>query len=219
MSAPQAAPSALRVEFRDILARRRMVRSYRPEPVARETIERIVATVRRAPSAGFSQGQSLVVVTDAATRRAIAERAGEGEYVARGGAPWMSTPPVHIVVCANERLYHERYRKPDKLALTGGEEIRWPVPYWFVDAGAALALVLLAAIDEGLGAGFFGHPDQETFLRELLGLPGDVVPIGVAVLGYEADDPGGERLTSRLTERRRPPDEVVHWERWGGVAR
>ena len=37
---------------------------------------------------------------------------------------------------------------PDK--LSDGEEIDWPVPYWFVDAGAALMLVLLAAIDEGL---------------------------------------------------------------------
>jgi nitroreductase len=206
------------VELREILKRRRMVRSYRPEPVERAVIERIVRTVRRAPSAGFSQGQSVVVVTDRELRRAIAERAGETDHVARGGRPWISTAPVHIVICANERLYHERYRKPDKLALTGGEEIRWPVPYWFVDAGAALALVLMAAIDEGLGAGFFGHPEQETFLRELLGLPQDEVPIGVAVVGHEAEDPSADRLTSRFTEARRPLDQVVHWERWGGAA-
>ncbi len=205
------------MEFREILRRRRMVRSYRREPVPRETVEQIVRTVRRAPSAGFSQGQSLVVVTEPELRRAIAERAGESDDVARGGTPWISTAPVNIVLCTSERLYHERYRKPDKLAVTGGEEVRWPVPYWFVDAGAALALVLLAAIDEGLGAGFFGHPDQETFLRELLGLPEDVVPIGVAVVGYEADDPNAERLTSRFTERRRPLEQVVHWERWGGT--
>jgi FMN reductase [NAD(P)H] len=207
------------VELRQILDRRRMVRSYRPDPVPRDVVERIVGTVRRAPSAGFSQGQSLVVVTDPELRRAIADRAGESDYVARGGTSWMSTAPVHIVICVNERLYHERYRKPDKLAVTGGREIRWPVPYWFVDAGAAMALVLLAAIDEGLGAGFFGHPEQETCLRELLGLPEDVVPIGVAAVGYEAEDPNADRLTSRFTEARRPLDHVVHWERWGGPAR
>jgi FMN reductase [NAD(P)H] len=207
------------VELRDILKRRRMVRSYRPEPLEREVIERIVRTVRRAPSAGFTQGQSVVVVTDPELRRAIADRAGEPDHVARGGRPWISTAPVHIVICANERLYHERYRKPDKLAVTGGEEIRWPVPYWFVDAGAAMALILLAAIDEGLGSGFFGHPEQEAFLRELLGLPEDVVPIGVAVVGREAADPAAERLTSRFSEARRPLEQVVHWERWGSTGR
>jgi FMN reductase [NAD(P)H] len=206
------------VDFREILKRRRMVRSYRPDPVERDVIERIVRTVRRAPSGGFSQGQSLVVVTDPDMRRRIAQRAGEADYVAGGGTPWMSTAPVHIVVCACERLYHERYQKPDKLALTGGKELEWPVPYWFVDAGAAMMLLLLAGIDEGLGAGFFGHPEQEAFLRELLDLPEDVVPIGVATLGYEQSDPRAERLTSRFTEARRPLDQVVHWERWGAAA-
>src|SRR6266571_3667129 len=61
------------VELRKILERRRMVRAYEPGPIDRATIERIVGTVRRAPSAGFSQGQRLLVVTDADKRRALAE--------------------------------------------------------------------------------------------------------------------------------------------------
>jgi len=205
------------MDFRELLKRRRMVRSYRPDPPDPDAIDRIVRTVRRAPSGGFSQGQSLVVVTEPELRRRIAERAGEADYVAGGGTPWMSTAPVQIVVCASERRYHERYQKPDKLAQTGGKEVEWPVPYWFVDAGAAMMLILMAAIDEGLGAGFFGHPEQETFLRELLGLPDDVVPIGVATIGYEDADPRADRLTSRFTEARRPLEQVVHRERWGGV--
>ena len=52
------------MDFRELLQQRRMVRHYAPEPVARETLERIVRSVRRAPSGGFSQGQRLVVVTD-----------------------------------------------------------------------------------------------------------------------------------------------------------
>lgn len=40
------------MEFREILRHRRMVRAYTDEPVPRETVERIVATVRRAPSGG-----------------------------------------------------------------------------------------------------------------------------------------------------------------------
>ena len=50
--------------FYDLLKKRRMVRHYTGEPAPREVLERIVATVRRAPSAGFSQGQRLLVVDD-----------------------------------------------------------------------------------------------------------------------------------------------------------
>ena len=103
------------MELGDILKQRRMVRSYRPDPVPREVIERIVATVRRAPSGGFSQGHRLVVVTDPQKRRALARLAGEGEYVAAGGQAWISTAPVHVFVGTREESYHERYRKPDKL--------------------------------------------------------------------------------------------------------
>jgi nitroreductase len=205
------------VEFRDVLARRRMHRAFLSEPVPEESVERIVRTIRRAPSGGFSQGQSLVVVTDADKRRRVAEAFDEERsYVASGGAPFISTAPLHIVVCANEAKYHERYNEADKLKVTGGVEITWPVPYWFVDAGALMMLILLAAIDEGLAAAFIGHPEQKRIFDELLGLPEDVVPIGLALIGRPADDPFAKRGTSRLTERRRPLDDVVHRERWGG---
>ncbi len=135
-------------------------------------------------------------------------------YVDKGWPPFMSTAPAHVVVCASEARYHERYNKPDKLAESGGTEIHWPVPYWYVDAGAAMMLILLAAIDEGLAAAFTGHPDQEPRLREILGLPEDVVPIGVAFVGKPAPDPKSDTASSRFREQRRPLADVVHWERW-----
>jgi nitroreductase len=202
------------VEFRDVLARRRMHRSFLPEPISDEAIERIARAIRRAPSGGFSQGQSVVVVTEADLRRRIAEGFDEAEYVQGGMPPFISTAPVHIVVCANEALYHARYNQPDKLAATGGVEISWPVPYWFVDAGAAMMLILLAAIDEGLAAAFVGHHDQEPFLRGLLGLPEEVVPIGVALVGRPGPDERSATLSSRRTELRRPLEEMIHWNRW-----
>ena len=202
------------MEYRDVLARRRMHRSFLADPIPRETIERIAATVRRAPSGGYSQGQTVVVVSDEGLRREIARGFDEEFYVTRGSPPFISSAPVHIVVCASERRYHERYREPDKLADSGGVEIEWPVPYWYVDAGAAMMLILLAAIDEGLAAAFVGQPRQETILRGLLGLPEDVVPIGVALIGRPAPDPLAERGTSRLAERRRPLEDVVRWNGW-----
>jgi nitroreductase len=92
--------------------------------------------------------------------------------------------------------------------------VSWPVPYWYVDAGAAMMLILLAAIEEGLAACFVGNPDQEAILRELLGLPDDVVPIGVVLIGSAAEDPNADALTSSLAERRRPREQVVKGDRW-----
>jgi nitroreductase len=201
------------VELAEILLQRRMVRAYTDEPVSPEAVERIVATVRRAPSGGYSQGQRLVVVTDPETRRRLAELAGEVEYVAGGFEPWISQAPVHVVVCTREEDYHERYRQPDK--LRGGEEIEWPVPYWFVDAGAALMLLLLAAIDEGLAAGTYGVlADAVDPLKRLLGIPADVHFVAVVTLGHPAASDASSARSSRRIRGRRPLEELVRRERW-----
>ena len=202
------------MELREILKRRRMVRAYTPEPIPRATLERIAATVRRAPSAGFSQGQRLVVLTDPERKRAVAEIVGEEFYVGGGFAPWISGAGALVVVCTREEDYHERYRQPDKVDETGAE-IEWPVPYWHVDAGKAAMLVLLAAIDEGLAAAVFGVPAErmEAF-RELLGLPADVAVVEVITLGFAGDDTASDRASSRATRPRKPLEELVRWERW-----
>jgi nitroreductase len=198
------------VELREILRRRRMHRAFLPDPIPQEQIERIAGVIRRAPSGGFSQGGSIVVVTDEEQRLAIARAFGD-EHYSRDGRNFLVDAPVHLVICVNESLYHARYNEADKLAATGGVEVTWPVPYWFVDAGALMMLVLLAAIDEGLASAFVGHPDQKRIFDEVLGLPEAVVPIGLAVVGRPGDDPPPG---SRLAARRRPLDDLVHWQRW-----
>ncbi len=204
------------MELADILKRRRMVRSYLPDPVERETVERIVATVRRAPSGGFSQGHRLVVVTRADTRRQLARLAGEDGYIAAGGRAWISTAPVHVFVGTREESYHERHRQPDK--LRGGEEIGWPAPYWYVDAGAAFLLLQLAAIDAGLAAGVYGVlPEQVPEVKALLAVPEDVHFVCLVTIGHPAPDPQETRLVSRLSQRRLALDELVRWERWAGT--
>ena len=193
-----------------------MVRAYEPTPIPRETLERIVGTVRRAPSAGFSQGQRLVVVTDPERRRALAAAVAEEQYVDQGFAPWISGAPALVVVCTREEDYHERYRQPDK--LRDGEEIGWPAPYWYVDAGAAFLLLQLAAIDEGLGAGVYGVlPEQVPEVKALLAVPEDVHFVCLVTIGHAAPDPQETRLVSRLSQRRLALDELVRWERWAGT--
>jgi FMN reductase [NAD(P)H] len=193
-----------------------MVRHYLPDPIPRQTVERIVATVRRAPSGGFSQGHRLVVVTDPDTRNELARLAGEEEYVTAGHPPWISLAPVHVFVGTREESYHERYRQADK--LRNGEEIGWPAPYWYVDAGAAFMLLQLAALDEGLATGVYGVlPENVPQVKALLGVPDDVHFVCVLTIGRAAPDPRESALVSRLSQRRLPLDELVRWERWDSV--
>jgi FMN reductase [NAD(P)H] len=203
------------VEFRDLLPRRRMVRHYRPEPVPRDVVERIVSTVRRAPSAGYSQGQRLLVVTEPDRRAELAGIMSDAGWTTpEDREPWLETAPVHVLVCTREDDYHDRYRSPDK--LVDGAEIDWPVPFWFVDAGAALMLLLLAAIDEGLAAGLTGvEGGAAETIRATFGIPDDLTVVALVTIGAPAPDPGWSAVTSRRTRPRREPAEVVHWERWG----
>lgn len=192
------------MEFSEVLAKRRMVRNYTDELVSQRQLARIVQAGTRAPSAGNTRGQSFVVVTDQQTRKAIALLAGEAHYVDMGFDPWVSKAPAHIIIGVSESAYHNRYQEADKLGADG--EIEWPVPYWWVDAGASMMAILLAAVDEGLAAGFLGvHAFGE--LEALVGMPSDVSAIGIVTVGHQATD----RRSGSLD---RPSRVGVHWDHW-----
>ena len=196
------------MQFQDVVRKRRMVRHFTAEPVPDEVVERLVEAAQHAPSAGFSQGISFVAVTDEATRKQVAALAGEEMYVRGGMHPFISEAPVQIVICASEQVYKERYREPDKKA-PGEEEMEWPVPYWHTDAGCALMLILLAAVDEGLAGAFVGIWRQRE-LQDLLGIPSHFEPIGIALIGHPAPDVP----SPSLKRGRRPLADVLHKERW-----
>ncbi len=185
-----------------MVARRHMVRRYRPDPVDPAALERIARAALRGPTAGHAQGISVVVVTDSQRRAAIARLAGEEAWVARGREPWLSAAPAHLVLCVEPDTYRERYGRPDK------DPDALSLPWWWVDGGAALALVLLAAVDEGLAAGFLGA-HRLRGLADLLGLPANVMPLGVVTVGRPAEE------EDPATRPRRPAAEVLHRERWG----
>jgi len=187
-----------------------MVRNYTEQPIPGDVLKRIAGAALRAPSAGYSQGVSVVTVVDSAQRQAIAHLADEAGYVGMGFDPWISRAPAHIVIAVSEQVYKDRYAEPDKLDADG-KEIDWPVPYWWVDAGAAMMAVLLAAVDEGLAAGFLGVHSVPSLAR-LLGMPPEFTPIGVITVGYRAPD----RRSSSLKRGRKEPDQVIHLDRWAG---
>lgn len=195
------------MEFSQVVRRRRMVRRYTDQPVDPDALDRVLDAARRGPSAGFSQGQTFVVVTDAALRARLAELADEPAYVAAGFDPWVSSAPVLIVPCAEPARYEARYAEADK-ARSGGPGA-WRTPYWWLDTGAALVLMQLAAVDEGLATGFLDVTDHGA-LRDFLGIPADVLPAGVVTLGHPAVD----RRSGSLARGRRAWDDVVRHDRW-----
>jgi nitroreductase len=198
------------MEFQEVVRRRRMIRSYRSELVPEDAVERFVSTVLRGPTGGFAQGIDVIIITKPEMRQRVVEALYDEP---EPNSPILAAP-VHLIITVDEERYHRRYNEPDKLAVTGGTEIFWPVPYWFIDAGAAMMLALLAAVDEGLAAGFYGHPDQEVRLQTILEMPASIVPIGVIALGYDAEGPLSPEARQRFRARRRPRSEAIHREQW-----
>ena len=196
------------MDFSEVVRKRRMVRHFTGEPVAPEVIERIVALARQAPSAGFTQGQSFVVVTRPELKQELARLCGEEGYVKGGFHPFISGAPVLVVPCTSEAAYHRRYQERDKIR-PDGTEIVWPVPYWHMDIGCAVMVLLLAVVDEGLAAGFAGAHDLDA-VRALLGIPAEVTPVGVIPIGHPAPDVP----SPSLARGRKSESDYVRRERW-----
>ncbi len=196
------------MEFAEVVMKRRAVRRFEEGGVEREVIERIAQLAQRTPSAGFSQGQRLMVVTERDRRRAVALACGEDADDPVFG-PWISECAAQFVPCVSEAIYHRRYREADKLR-EDGTEIDWPVPFWWVDIGATMQTIMLAAVNEGLGCGFAGPAKGLEPLRRALDLPEELAPIGVMPVGRPLPDVRSPSLRRGWV----PFGTFAHWERW-----
>jgi nitroreductase len=211
------------MQLTDVIRRRRMVRSYTDEPVDPAAVQRALEHAIRAPSAGFSQGWAFLLLDSPDDVRrfwAATTPTGAGPDADRDADPapgddrWlagMSRAPVVIVALSCKAAYLDRYAEPDK-GWTDRDESRWPAPYWDIDTGMAALLVLLTAVDEGLGACFFGVPPERiAAFREEFGVPSDHSPIGAITMGH----PAPETVSgSARTRPRRTIADVVHHGRW-----
>ncbi len=187
--------------------RRRMVRSYDPErDVSRETIDWLLRLAIRAPSAGFSQGWHFLVLDTPPGRDRfweLSSGAGAPDSWLRG----MRTAPVLILALSDREAYLDRYAEPDK-GWTDRDEARWPVPYWDIDTGMASLLLLLGAVDAGLGSCFFGvPPERHAAVKAGFGIPERLRIVGVVSVGYPAPD----RRSPSLRRGRRGLDKVVSY--------
>jgi nitroreductase len=201
------------MEFGRVLHRRRMIRSYdASRAVPLPALDAVLGAALRAPSAGFTQGISLLVLSSATERETFWGATVEADSAWLRG---MRTAPILVLVWTSDEAYLDRYAEPDK-GWTDRDPERWSAPYWFVDAGMASMAALLSAVDQDLGACFFGIPaDRISAVRGAFGVPRSQLSVGVISLGYPARPTDPEPVIGSPARRpRKAPSEIVHRGIW-----
>lgn len=195
------------MELTDTIRRRRMVRAFTPVPVAPDDLDALLDLARRAPSAGNTQAVGFVVLdTPEATTRYWDCTLPEPRRAAFRWQGLLAAPAL-VLVTVRPDAYLERYSETDKRpAGRGGSFDAWPVPYWFVDAGAVTQNLLLLAVDRGLGACLFGAFDHEPALRQVFGLDDRLRLVATVAIGHPLPDEPG-----RSAQRPRPALPDVIW--------
>jgi nitroreductase len=216
------------MDFHEVLRRRRMVRAFDPRPVSPDLLGQVLGVLPRTPTAGNTEGLAVLALEGPEQTRAYWSATTTEDWRSRSRRwPGLSAAPVILLVLTSPERYLERYAEPDKVAsgLGGapsgpGEDPleRWPVPYWFVDAGQAIFGLLLAAVDAGLGACLLGTFRGEATLRQALGVPPTWRVAGAVLLGW----PAGTEARSASLDRpwrhqaRLDHNRLVHRGRWHG---
>jgi nitroreductase len=199
------------MELGDVLRRRRMCRNFEDRPVPRETVDRLLDRARRAPSAGHTQGWAFLVLEGRDQVDRFWRADADPEWLEDPTLPGVLRAPVVVVPLCSSGAYLERYSEPDKIEHGLTDEAAWPAPFWLVDVSFATMILLLGAVEEGLGALFFGLRGDPARLRGDFGIPDGWEPIGAVALGWPAADRGP---VGSAVRGRRPLSEVVHRGGW-----
>ncbi len=167
----------------DLLFGRRSIRAYRPGSVEDAQLKLLLEAAMAAPSAVAKDPWRFVVVRDPQTIGRLAAVLSNGQMLVGAG--------LGIVVCGDLEAAHDRQ-----------------LSYLLQDCAAAIENLLLAAHGLGLGACWLGiHPREKRIqtIREILGLPAQVIPVAGVAVGHAAE---------QKEPRTRYREEYVHHDRW-----
>lgn len=171
------------MDFQQLILARYSVRAYRSDPVPDELLRQVLEAARLAPSACNRQPFRIVV---------LRTRGREAELLRVYPREWFVEAPIVLAVCAVPGEAWERSRHDGWSAAE-------------TDATIATDHMLLAAADLGLGTCWIAAFDPRA-AREVLHLPGDVVPVAFTPLGWPADEP--------QPKERKPLQDLVRHDRW-----
>jgi nitroreductase len=205
-------------DFLELVKKRRSFRRFKPDPVPKEILEKVLEAARHSPSAGNSQPWEFVVVQDAATKRNITQSITSGYkkigkadptmYWAVAVQPHLSTAPVLIVVCGDRRL-----QKTYPVHLPGEVLLRQSL-------AISIYTLQLAAASLGLATAWATMQTElrETQIRKLLGIPDVYTVDHIIPLGYpDEEKEKSEKALRPVRERasfRRELAEIVHYEHY-----
>lgn len=190
---------------------RRMTRAFSNDPLSPETVMSLLDLARRAPSAGNTQATHFLVLNTPATIDLYWQTTLTAS--ARKTFRWQQllTAPTLVILTVEPEAYVRRYAESDKARPGLGQDTQgWPVPFWWVDAGAVAQNLLLLATSSGLGACLFGLFQHEDAVKQAFNIPPDQRAVATIALGHPlADNPG------RSANRPRPPiTDITHFGHW-----
>lgn len=140
------------MEFDEVVKRRKMIREYDLDRrrIPDNIITKLIRNARRAPSAGHTQVQEFIIVKDASTKKKLRKAAVNQEYVEQAS--------LLIVVCSNTSRSISRYGSPEREF------------YSIIDGVfASIMLILISAVNEGIGACLWEHSRIPKYQRYLSG--------------------------------------------------
>ena len=194
----------------------RAMRYLKPDPIPDGVLWTILDAAIRGPTGGNAQSWGWVVVRDPQAKRRIAGWYREGWERAYG-----QDREQQLAQAAREGgLGRANYLSAEYLANHLEEAPVWIFPVLRNAAGStrpttgssiygAVQNLMLAACAHGIGSTltslYGGHEDD---VRHLLGLPDDARTFALIPLGYPARGAFSQ-------PKRRPVEQVTHWERWG----
>jgi len=194
-------------EFLELVKARRSVRRLKPDPVPDDCIEKILETVRWAPSGANSQPWELIVLRDLEIKNKFLDVVS-----GRIDVESLRRTPVLIVVCGDTRtrvLYPSGRNLSliPKLELEDHVELKENV--LTSSLSNAFLYILLAATALGLGTRYItstSHPDVQREIKQLLKIPPYLVIYDTVALGYPESEP--------RQKTPRPLEDIVHYERF-----
>ena len=172
--------------LKELLLNRRVVRNYLETNEEFPNLSDIPKLTIKIPTAGFSRGIEIISVENKKNIKKLAIYANEESYLKKGYGKWLSNSKAIFLILINEQAYHERYKELDKQNQTSSSN--WSVPYWYVDAGAAMMNCMLLVEETGLKSGFLGsHNMKIQKIKSLLVIPEDIEILGFVTAGVEGD--------------------------------
>jgi 5,6-dimethylbenzimidazole synthase len=202
--------------YRTILARRDVRGQFKPDPIPPAVLSRVLVAAHYAPSVGFMQPWSFLVVTDPAVKRRVhdafarahAEAAemfeGDRRETYRGlKLEGILESPINLcLTCDRDRAGP---------VVVGRTHIKTMDLYSTV---CAVQNLWLAARAEGLGVGWVSIFHQNE-MKEILGIPERIVPVAYLCLGYVSHFFARPELEAAGWRPRLPAEELLHFDRWG----